>query len=102
MSGQVGMDGNRNLVSDEIEGQTEQAFENIETLCNEVGRTLDDIVKVTAYIVDPHARFPGYNKIYQEQFENNYPCHTVIGVEQLAGPEYLIEIEAEIPVHDVD
>ncbi len=98
MSGQVGMDGNRNVVSEDIKGQTRQAFRNIEAICHEVNRTLNDVVKVTAHIVDPHSRFPGYNEIYQEQFEEPYPCHTVLGVEQLAGPEYLVEIEAEVPV----
>ena len=98
MSGQVGMDADRTLASDEIEGQAQQAFENVATICQAVDRTLDDVVKVTAYIVDPHSRFAEYNNVYQEQFEEPYPCHTVLGVEQLAGPEYLLEIEAEVPV----
>lgn len=98
MSGQVGMDGNRNLVSEDIEGQTRQAFDNIETICHAVDRRLNDVVKVTAYIVDPHSRFTGYNESYQKRFENPYPCHTVLGVEQLATPEYLVEVEAELPV----
>lgn len=100
MSGQVGMEGNRGVVSDDITGQASQAFDNIAAICREVDKTLADVVKVTAYIVDPHSRFEGYNAVYQEQFEEPYPAHTVLGVEQLAGPEYLIEIEAAVPVEE--
>jgi 2-iminobutanoate/2-iminopropanoate deaminase len=98
MSGQVGMDGDRELASEEITGQTRQAFENVASICRAVDLTLQDVVKVTAHVVDPHSRFEEYNAVYQEQFEAPYPCHTVLGVEQLAGPQYLVEIEAELPV----
>ena len=98
MSGQVGMDGDRTLASDGITGQAEQAFENVATICRAVDRTLNDVVKVTAYIVDPHSRFAEYNEVYMKQFDEPYPCHTVLGVEQLAGPEYVLEIEAEVPL----
>jgi 2-iminobutanoate/2-iminopropanoate deaminase len=100
MSGQVGMDGNRGVVSDDITGQASQAFDNVAAICREVDRTLGDVVKVTAYIVDPHSRFEAYNAVYQEQFEEPYPAHTVLGVEQLASPEHLIEIEAAVPVEE--
>lgn len=98
MSGQVGMDGDRTLASEDIEGQAGQAFENIAEICEAVDRSLQDVVKVTAHIVDPHSRFEDYNDVYLESFEEPYPCHTVLGVEQLAGPDYLIEIEAEVPL----
>lgn len=98
MSGQVGMNGDRTLAGDDISSQTRQAFDNVEAILDEIDRTLGDVVKVTAYLVDPHSRFEGYNAVYQERFNGPYPCHTVLGVEQLAGPEYLVEIEAEVPV----
>jgi len=98
MSGQVGMEGDRTLVGDDITSQTQQGFDNVEAILDEVDRTLADVVKVTAYVVDPHSRFEGYNAVYQERFNAPYPCHTVLGVEQLARPEYLVEIEAEVPV----
>lgn len=100
MSGQVGMDGERNLAGETITAQARQAFENVATICDAVDRSLQDIVKVTAHIVDPHERFEAYDDVYQEQFEAPYPCHTVLGVEQLAAPQYLIELEAAVPVDE--
>jgi 2-iminobutanoate/2-iminopropanoate deaminase len=100
MSGQVGMDGDRTLAGEDITAQTEQTFENVEAILTAVDRALNDAVKVTAYIVDPSSRFEEYNAVYREQFDEPYPCHTVLGVEQLAGPEYLVEIEAEAPVDE--
>jgi reactive intermediate/imine deaminase len=100
MSGQVGMDGDRNLAGEDIAAQTRQAFDNVEAILAEIERDLSDVVKVKAHIVDPHERFEAYNEVYQERFGEPYPCHTVLGVEQLAGPEYLVEIEVEVPVED--
>lgn len=98
MSGQVGMDGNRNLAGEDIASQARQAFDNVEAILAEVDRTLADVVKVTAHIVDPQSRFEGYHTVWEERFDEPYPCHTVLGVEQLAGEEYLVELEAEVPV----
>jgi len=98
MSGQVGMDGNRNLAGEDITAQAGQAFDNVEAILADVDRTLADVVKVTAHIVDPQSRFEDYHTVWEERFDEPYPCHTVLGVEQLAGEEYLIELEVEVPV----
>lgn len=100
MSGQVGMDGDRNLAGEGMTAQAKQAFANVENICEAVDRDLQDVVKVTAHIVDPHSRFAAYQAVWDDTFETPYPCHTVLGVEQLAGPEYLIELEVEIPLGD--
>ncbi|MFP8890410.1 RidA family protein [Natrialbaceae archaeon A-CW2] len=100
MSGQVGMDADRNLAGEEMTAQARQAFANVEKICEAVDRDLQDVVKVTAHIVDPHSRFAEYQAVWDETFESPYPCHTVLGVEQLAGPEYLIELEVEVPLGD--
>jgi reactive intermediate/imine deaminase len=100
ISGQVGMDDDRELAGEDVASQTRQAFDNVEAILAEIDCEMSDVVKVTAYIVDPHSRFPAYNEVYQERFSEPYPCHTVLGVEQLAGPEYLVEIEVDVPVED--
>jgi len=100
ISGQVGMDGERNLAGEDITSQTRQSFENVEAILSEIGREMSDVVKVKAHIVNPHERFADYDAVYQSVFSAPYPCHTVLGVEQLAGPEYLIEIEVDVPMED--
>jgi enamine deaminase RidA (YjgF/YER057c/UK114 family) len=100
ISGQVGMDGDRDLAGEDIVSQTRQAFDNVEAILAEIDCNTSDVVKVKAHIVDPHNRFEGYNEVYQERFSEPYPCHTVLGVEQLAGPEYLVEIEVDVALED--
>ncbi|MFP9191419.1 RidA family protein [Natrialbaceae archaeon A-CW1-1] len=100
MSGQVGMDADRNLAGENITAQARQAFSNVESICEAVDKELEDIVKVTAHIVDPHSRFADYQSVWYNTFTDPYPCHTVLGVEQLAGPEYLIELEIELPLDE--
>jgi enamine deaminase RidA (YjgF/YER057c/UK114 family) len=43
-----------------------------------------------------------YANVYREFVEQSYPCHTTLGVEALAFPEYLCEVEVELPVGDRD
>jgi hypothetical protein len=40
--------------------------------------------------------------VYWETFSEPYPCHTVLGHEQLANEDYLVEIEVEVPLSAVD
>lgn len=103
MAGQVAMDENANIVGDDIETQARKAYENVEILLSTVGKTLADVAKVTTHIVDPkHHYYDGYKQVYWETFEEPYPCHTVLGHDQLANDDYLVEIEVEAPLTDRD
>jgi len=96
MAGQVAMDENSNIVGDDIETQTRKAYENVKTLLATIDKTLADVAKVTTHIVDPkHHYYNGYKKVYWEMFDEPYPCHTVLGHEQLANDDYLVEIEID-------
>ncbi|MFD1687081.1 RidA family protein [Halobellus litoreus] len=103
MAGQVAMDANSNIVGDDIESQARKAYENIEVLLETIGKTLADVAKVTTHIVDPETHYyEGYKEVYWETFDEPYPCHTVLGHEQLANENYLVEIEVEVPLTDGD
>ena len=53
VAGQGGFDGSTGeLVSDEIEGQTEQAFRNIDALLEAAGLTRSDIVSCVVHLSD--------------------------------------------------
>jgi enamine deaminase RidA (YjgF/YER057c/UK114 family) len=104
MAGQVAMDEDANIVGDDIQTQALKAYENIEILLATIGKTLADVAKVTTHIVDPKRHYyDGYKQVYWETFEEPYPCHTVLGHDQLANDDYLVEIEVEVPLteHDV-
>ncbi len=101
MAGQVAMDEHNEIVGDDIETQARKVYENVGKLLEAIDKDFDDVVKVTTYIIDPHERyFNGYKKVYMETFEPPYPCHTVLGVHQLAHEEYLLEVEIEVPVSE--
>jgi enamine deaminase RidA (YjgF/YER057c/UK114 family) len=103
MAGQVAMDSESNVIGDDAETQARKAYENVGTLLGAIGKGLDDVAKVTTYIVDPRSRyFDGYKRVYSETFDEPYPCHTVLGVDQLAHEEYLLEVEVEVPLSKSD
>jgi 2-iminobutanoate/2-iminopropanoate deaminase len=103
MAGQVAMDADSNVVGDDIETQARKAYENVGILLDAIGKGFADVAKVTTHIVDPAEHYyDGYKEVYWETFDEPYPCHTVLGHEQLANDEYLVEIEVEVPLSDSD
>ncbi|WP_164974792.1 RidA family protein [Halegenticoccus tardaugens] len=101
ISGQVGTDEDGNYVGTDVESQTRQAFENVETVLQSVDRELEDIVKITSYIVDIRDHYEAFQSVYREVFSTEpFPCHTAIGVESLASETPLVELEVEVPVDD--
>jgi enamine deaminase RidA (YjgF/YER057c/UK114 family) len=72
--------------------QAEQAMRNIATLLNEAGSALDDIVKITIYLVDPRYRETVYNTVGR-WLNGVYPVSTGVVVSALARPEWLVEID---------
>lgn len=103
MAGQVAMDADSNVVGDDIETQARKAYANVEILLEAIGKSFDDIAKVTTHIIDPYERYyNGYKEVYWEMFDEPYPCHTVLGAHQLAHEDYLLEIEIEVPLSETD
>ena len=90
-AGQTGVDGDGNLVEGGIAEQTRQTLENVRTCVEAAGCTLDDVVKVNAYLADL-GDFPAYNEVYVEFFTQPYPART--SVQAGLPPGVLIEIEA--------
>jgi enamine deaminase RidA (YjgF/YER057c/UK114 family) len=100
MSGQVGWDDEFQLAGNDIESQTRKAFENVEAILDEIGKSLSDITKVTAHIVDPHERTDGFFEVWNGIYSSEpYPCLTILGPQQLAQEGFLVEIEIEVPVN---
>lgn len=103
MAGQVAMDADSNIVGEDIGTQARKIYENVETLLAIIDKGIEDVAKVTTYIINPHERYyQGYKDVYWETFDEPYPCHTVLGVEQLAHKDYLLEVEVEVPLSEAD
>ena len=89
-AGQGGFDSSGALVSPEIEGQTEQAFRNIDDLLEAAGLTRGDIVSCLVHLSDL-SLFPRYNAVYERQFPDEpRPVRTTVGAALLSN--MLVEI----------
>ncbi|MEV0395302.1 RidA family protein [Polymorphospora rubra] len=80
-------------VSLDIREQTRAVVTNIGAILAAAGASLDDVVRVTTYLVSMND-FGGYNEVYAEFFDETGPTRTTVAVHQLPHPHLLIEIEA--------
>jgi enamine deaminase RidA (YjgF/YER057c/UK114 family) len=95
LRGQIGQDlDTRDSVGiGDVEAQAEKAMANIAMLLEEAGSSLDDIVKVTVYLIDIRYREPVYRTMGR-WLKGVHPVSTGIVVSALARPEWLVEIDA--------
>jgi len=83
VSGQIPIDPSTGkLVGEGIEEQTKQALENIKAILEVAGSSLDEIVKVTAFIKDMDD-FVAMNKVYAQYFSGNFPARCCVQVSKL-------------------
>jgi len=94
ISGQISVDAKGNLVGKgDIKAQTRQVLENIQAILRSVGASLENIVKVTVFLTDLR-NFEAVAEVRSEYFKGNPPASTLVGVNGLVSPDFLIEIEA--------
>lgn len=95
ISGQVGMDA-QGKTQEGLRAQTVQVFENLKTALAAVDATFDDVVKLTTLIVNYKPEDRATIREVRSQYldAKQPPASTLIGVQALALPEWLIEIEA--------
>ena len=67
------------VVGTTIEAQAARAIENIRAIVEAAGGTLDDVVKVTAFLSDL-ADFPKFNEVYQRHFKPPFPARSTFQV----------------------
>ncbi|MGA9239255.1 RidA family protein [Robiginitalea sp.] len=89
VSGQIGEGAN-------LEAQMRDALSKMERLLKGSGANMKDVVKMNTYIVDygPYS-LDVFRSVRKELLgDSEMPASTLVGVEALALPEWLIEIEA--------
>jgi 2-iminobutanoate/2-iminopropanoate deaminase len=90
LSGQGGFDPNTgNVVSDDVVEQTEQTFNNIETVLEAAGASIDDVISCLVHLVDL-TDFPAFNAVYEQKFTGVKPVRTTVRADLVAG--LLVEI----------
>lgn len=97
VSGQVALDKDGNVVGKgDLARQAEQVFENLKACLASVGATFADVTKMTTFIVN----YQPEHRAVLGQVRQRYlpadkpPASTLLGVQALAMPDILIEIEA--------
>ncbi len=95
LRGQIGqnLETNDSVCIGDVKGQTEQAMSNITQLLKDAGGELEDICKITIYIVDPRYREEVY-RVVGRWLKGVHPVSTGIVVSALARPEWLVEVDA--------
>ncbi|MCB0487569.1 MAG: RidA family protein [Cyclobacteriaceae bacterium] len=84
LSGQVGnLPGQLTLAEGGIQGETQQAFENIKRILEQNGSSLDNIVKCTIMLADI-GEWGDFNKEYIKYFPGNKPARSAFGTSGLA------------------
>lgn len=90
VSGQLPRDASGAIIAGDIKIQTCQALANLEAALADVGASLKDVVKVTAWITDA-AHMAGFNEVYRNVFLEPYPARSTVISGLVAGD---VEIEA--------
>ncbi|MEV5981370.1 RidA family protein [Streptomyces sp. NPDC052114] len=100
VAGQVAVDADGATVGEgDLAAQVERCYLNVATALSEVGATVDDLAKLTVYVVDwTPDKMPlfleGVARAAARLGTTPVPPGTLIGVAALAAPAYLVEIEA--------
>jgi enamine deaminase RidA (YjgF/YER057c/UK114 family) len=90
-SGTPGLLDGRNLPTD-ITGQAARAWEHILEILRHADMSVDDIVKVSQYLIRPED-VPAYVKVRSSFLGDARPAFLLLVVPQLIWPEVLVEVE---------
>ncbi|MFP3903419.1 MAG: RidA family protein [Armatimonadota bacterium] len=102
LAGQVAVDEDGRCVGEDIEAQTRRVYENVRLILESLGASLDDVLHTDVYMVNVERDLEGYLKVRQSCFPENPPPSTLVQVQSLVAPEYLVEVKAvaELPEDD--
>ena len=96
IGGQNAVNANREIVGKgDLQAQTRQVMENLETALRACGATFDHLVKLNIHLVQGQDLLAGFQ--VAQQFLKTAaapPAITVLVVAGLANPDFLIEIDA--------
>jgi enamine deaminase RidA (YjgF/YER057c/UK114 family) len=96
VAGQLADDPQGNLVAPgDLAAQARQAFGNVGRALAAAGARPDQVARITIYVVHHRPEYlPQISQARIAVFGDHKPADTIVGVETLAEPGYLIEVEA--------
>ena len=90
-SGQIPLDTEGNIVSDDVKEQTKQVLDNLSVVLEEAGSDLNSVVKATIFISDMN-EFQQINEVYGQYFNEHKPARSCVEVARLPK-DVKVEIE---------
>jgi enamine deaminase RidA (YjgF/YER057c/UK114 family) len=98
IAGQVGVDRDGKVVSDDFDAQCVQTFANIEAALKSVGAGWGNIVEFTTYLVHSQdiPKFMNFRlREFPKMFASGaYPPNTLLMIDRLVQEQFLIEVSA--------
>jgi 2-iminobutanoate/2-iminopropanoate deaminase len=83
LSGQIPLDPATNqIIAGDIAAQTERVLENLKSLLEAAGSSLDRVVKTTVYLKDM-GEFAKMNEVYGRYFASNAPARATVEAARL-------------------
>ena len=89
ISGQGPVDPETGAMPDAFADQVRQTFRNAQTILEAAGSSLENVVKVNAYVTDL-TRFAEFNEVYKEFFRHDPPARTTVATALLG---ILVEVD---------
>jgi len=80
------------MISNNIDDQITQVFENLKSVCIASGGSLNDIVKLNVFLTDL-SNFSKVNEIMASYFDEPYPARAAVGIKELPRAA-LVEMDA--------
>lgn len=105
LAGQVAWDKNYQLVGgDSITGQAKQILSNIKQVLAEVGAGPENVVRLRTYLVNHTTEdMMELSEMITDFYEGHPPAaNTMLGVTQLALPDFRVEIEGIAVISEQD
>jgi enamine deaminase RidA (YjgF/YER057c/UK114 family) len=97
IAGQVALDAQGQVVGEgDLRAQAHQVFQNLRTALEAAGASFEDVVKLVTYVVNYQPEHRALLAEVRPDYlpANNPPASTLLGVQALALPQLLIEIDA--------
>ena len=105
VAGQVGWDGNQEIVGESFAEQFGQALANVVTVVREAGGRPEHLARLTIYVVDHHdylAALGEIGTVYRAIMGRHYPAMALVEVKALLEPGAKVEIEGTAALPPTD
>jgi len=94
-SGQIALDKDGNLVEGGIKEQTKTVLENLKSLLEDNGASMDNVIKTTVFLKDM-GEFATMNEVYKTFFKKDPPARSTVEVSRLPMD---VKIEIDLIAH---